>query len=210
MWKHPVEKPLDFVVFVAMGPSKAQWIQNQISMNPDITPDQIWTLNSGMAWVGGADLIFYMDDLSSQVQDYPGTHEKLKQCKLPVITSMFYEIEGVTCPILQYPLKEVLEHVGPANDYFVNSVPYVIAYALMTGVKRLLMFGVDYEYPGIGIKEEGRACCEFWCGYAIARGMTVQVSDGSTLLNANKGRPFYGYLRQPRIVVVREEEEEKT
>jgi hypothetical protein len=99
-------------------------------------------------------------------------------------------------------LEEVLRFVGPSQAYFVNSVPYVIPYALMIGVKRLVLYGVDYEYPGIDARENGRACCEFWIGWALAKGMLVQVTESSSLLDARKGRVFYGYLRQPIIVEV--------
>jgi hypothetical protein len=193
----------DHVCLIACGPSRAVWINDQTGMNPQFTPDAVWSLNSGMSWLGNVDLVFYMDDMLEQYNGYPGTAEKMRRCKVPIITTVVYDLPGVTCPIHAFPLQEVLDHVGHAQAYFPNSVPYIMAYALTIGVKKLQMFGVDYHYDGIDAYERGRGAAEFWAGFLLAKGVCVQVPENSTLLDACKGRPFYGYLRQP---IFREQE----
>lgn len=205
-WKHPTNpegKVPETVCLVAMGPSKSSWIQDRIRMDPQIKWDELWTLNAGCNWVHGHDLVFWMDDMVEQLS-YEGTRHKLAKTTAPLITSVAYKGIESGGPVLEYPLGHVLSTLGPAKNYFQNSVPYIIAYAIVMGVKRLLMFGVDYDYPGIGIKEHGRSCCEWWCGFADAKGMQIQVPDTSTLLGANNPRRFYGYARQPIIEVARD------
>lgn len=198
-WQHPTGKVPDTVMLVAHGPSKGDWIQDRISMNPVLKYDELWTLNAGCDYVANIDLLWYMDDLMEQCQRYPGTAAKLKKVHVPVITTTVYDKLDIPGKQYAYPLAEIINHVGGHNDYFINSVPYIIAYAQFIGVKRLIMAGVDYHFPGLEARENGRGCCEFWIGWSTAKGMLVQVTQGSTLLNASQGRPFYGYLRQPII-----------
>ncbi len=201
-WEHPTGKIPETVTLVAMGPSKNSWVQDQIMMNPIVESEETWTLNAGGGWVGGMDLLFYMDDMLDQYTMYPGRRKALDSCRVPIITTQVYPQLELQAPVYDYPLGDVLNYVGPSNAYFVNSVPYIIAYAMMLhplGLKRLTMFGVDYHYPGVHAHETGRPCCEFWVGMARWSGLVVQVPDSSTLLDANKSREFYGYLRQPVI-----------
>lgn len=47
-------------------------------------------------------------------------------------------------------------------------------------------------------KESGRACVEWWVGFAMAHGIAIDMPWCTTLLDNNKGGQLYGYARQPQ------------
>lgn len=199
-WKHPTGQDPRSVDLVALGPTSRDWTQRQLFKSPqrqlDVA-DEVWTLNRGIR-AFPHDMAFVMDDLLTEGLDDPEYDIALKAHHKPIITSTAYLDEyGQSLP---YPLAEVLRYAGIKRAYFHNSVPYVIAYAMMIGVQRLTLWGCDYTYPGLPIREDDRANCEYWVGVAEARGMSVLCPRNSTLLNSVQKQEtwFYGYSRQPR------------
>jgi hypothetical protein len=88
-----------------------------------------------------------------------------------------------------YPLQEVMEFAG--TDYFSNTVDYAIALAVYRGYKILDLYGVNmmanteyyYEKPGV----------DFWCGFAMGKGVRVNVHGlVSTIMRTRDGK-LYGY-----------------
>jgi hypothetical protein len=156
--------------------------------------DEYWTLNTGTYYFRH-DLTFVMDHLSGEAHKFPHYAEFLKKHDKPIITSDDYE---QTIPhAIPYPIKEIKEHVGQANWYFHNSVPYILAYAHYIGVKGMAVFGADYDYPDLRRREENRANAEYWVGWCRAKGMRVQIVSESTLCNTRGGMWFYGYRNPP-------------
>ena len=94
--------------------------------------------------------------------------------------------------LVEYPLAEVINKAG-GPPYFTNTVPYAIAYALALGVKSIALFGVDYSYTNHGKAERGRACCEFWLGRAMERGIEVHLPVDTWLMDCNRKDRLYGY-----------------
>lgn len=96
--------------------------------------------------------------------------------------------------LVAFPLRDVINHFR-CHPYFDSTVAYAIALAAYEG-HDMTLYGVDYEFripSGHMMFEKGRACCEWWVGQAIQRGINVDVSLESSLLNANKGDNPYGY-----------------
>jgi hypothetical protein len=139
-----------------------------------------------------------MDDVRVQMIRAPrngkiaGMLEALKRVTVPVYTSVphpdFLNMQA-------YPLGEVVKAFG--SVYFNNTIAYAIAYAIYIGVKEITLFGVDFTWPNVHMAEQGRGCCEYWLGYAKARGIEVHVCEQSTLLDSRLQKdgniPLYGY-----------------
>lgn len=203
--QHPTGKIPHTVALVALGPTKAEYLKAQTPHEPglDLTsPDvEVWTINTGIRAIQH-DLAFVMDDLAWYGTRHPKYGEILKSHDRPIITNKAYPDYPAS---ITYPLGEVLSKAGPGAIYFRNSIPYILAYAYLIGVKRLILFGVDFDYPGYRL-EHGRANVEFWIGYLTAKGVEVQVCADSPLMDTRaKSDPmqawFYGYLFQPIVEI---------
>jgi hypothetical protein len=154
--------------------------------------DEVWTCN-GMADILRADRTFLMDDLAIQELRAPTNPyvEGLLQVARrgttgTVYTAREYDRYPATTA---YPLEWVIQETG--SSYLTNSVPYMLALAVALRVERVGIYGADYAY-GQNRVERGRACLEFWCGFAKARGIEVYVPPASSLLEGGRA-PVYGY-----------------
>jgi hypothetical protein len=183
------------LAIVAMGRTHHEYTT---SMSQRGTPyrvyDEVWTLN-GMGEVLVADRYFLMDDLEIQEaraesnQYIKGIVEWAKRCHKSVYTTR--KLDGYP-GLIEYPLEYVLKKVG-VRPYFTNSVPYMLAFAIAEGFKRIAIYGCDYTYgSGDSRTEKGRACLEYWCGVAEAKGIQVYVPPSSSLLEGG-GSSLYGY-----------------
>ena len=101
--------------------------------------------------------------------------------------------------LVDYPLAQVLSNTG-GPPYFTSTVPYAIALALAgkaadlpEDVEWLAMFGVDYSHINAIKAEVGRACCEFWLGRCIERGLKLQMPQDTWLIGTNTKARMYGY-----------------
>lgn len=197
--------PLSEVTIVALGRTGYQWAQNEYSApGPKKPGHEVWVMN-GAASVFQHDVVFNMHDLEELAKHEPdkdfiglyAEHDK------PVVT--IRALDGVP-NLYEYPLAEVTEEFQ--QNYFGNGTSYLIAFALLCGVKKINIFGCDFEYPGRNEYEAGRSNFEFWLGYARAKGVEILVPQKSTLLDTcwrmpgDKGRigfgAVYGYFdRQP-------------
>ena len=95
---------------------------------------------------------------------------------------------------IRYPLDKILKEFN--TEYISNTISYMIAYAIYTGVKQLRLYGVDAPYGGI--YEIERSGIEYWIGRAEERGLRVVVSKGSHLLRTITGS-IYGKPREGNI-----------
>lgn len=186
------------VALVALGPTAAGYVElSQKFGSRHKMFDQTWVVNK-FAGLFEADLIFHMDDFRLQERRAEaGNHvigemlKEMKATKTPIITSRCYE----DYPSAEaYPLQEVVNTFG--FPYFNGTVSYAIAYAALKGVTELSCFGCDFAWANTPQKvERGRACCEYWIGRAMERGMRVRVLEYSNLLDGGKPQ-LYGYDSQ--------------
>lgn len=88
-----------------------------------------------------------------------------------------------------YPLNEIVKAFG--TDYFNSTVDYALALAIHEGWKQVDLYGVNmanmteysHQKPG----------AEFWVGYAMGRGIKVNIHGKmSSLLKTHDGK-IYGY-----------------
>jgi SAM-dependent methyltransferase len=116
--------------------------------------------------------------------------EWMKKTTTPIITSRKHEDYP---SLVEFPLEEVINKYK--IEYFNSTAAYAIAYAIHTGVEKLIIFGHDYTYPDAHDAEKGRACCEFWIGTAVANGVKVEFPQSTTLMDSiyPRDKRLYGY-----------------
>ena len=98
--------------------------------------------------------------------------------------------------IVEYPLEEVV--AATTFSYFNNTVAYAVAFAIKEKVGKINFYGIDFSYKhNLHFAEAGRACVEFWCAIAMSRGIRIQVSPASPLMDSNvpDEEKLYGYHR---------------
>lgn len=159
--------------------------------------DEVWGINNTGSFIT-CDKVFHMDDIriqESRAKDEPGgAIDNMVKWLRDYNGRVFTSIPDDRYACLEaYPLADVLNKFG--IHYFNSTVPYALAYALMIGVKEINIFGCDYTYPGIEKAEKGRACLEYWVGFARGMGVKVGVPETTSLLDTccDNTTRFYGY-----------------
>lgn len=186
------------VAIVAMGLSHRDYVLACASMGGRWAQfDEVWAINA-MGGVIDCDLVFMMDTpdyLTNKGEtnlSLAGYKSWLSRVKVPVFTS--FPNKDLAPTSVPYPLEEVLNDIR--FPYLNGTVAYAVAYAILTEVKELSLFGCDYTYPGDKHgSESGRGNVEFLLGIAVSRGMDISVAQNSSLLDTNlpEREKFYGY-----------------
>ena len=187
------------VCMIGLGASAADYLQNQVAQDLMMEYDEIWTCNMGLR-IFRHDKVWVMDDLRVQARKFPTYGRLLAEHDRPIITSTPYPEYPQSW---RYPIEEVCDAVG--DDFFRNTVCYAIAYAMVTGVKEMTLYGCDFWYPQMDIREEGSMNAAYLLGLARHFGMTFHLPPSTTLLSAHLSkevegkphRPLYGYAVQP-------------
>ena len=199
----PLSESPAHVALVALGPSSHDYIvAAEASGGRSAAFGAVWAVNT-YGDVLAHDLLWHMDDVRVQEARAAGN---------PKIAAMLAWMRRHPGPIMTsrphpgypglvaYPLEDVVNAVG--SDYFNSTVAYAIAYAIATKVKRLDLFGLDFNWRGSSEVEPGRACCEYWIGRAQLLGVEVKVAPHSTLMDASGRSSIHsrrGPVRLPKI-----------
>jgi hypothetical protein len=175
------------VAILGLGPSVSQYLtEAKAAGGRSAVYDAVWAINA-LGNVVECDLVFHMDDVRVQeirARAAPQSNiasmlKWLREHPGPIITS---RSQPAMPGLYDFPLEEVINATGIA--YFNSTAAYAIAYAVLIGVGKLSLFGMDFTYPNAHDAEKGRACVEFWLGIAQARGIKLAVARSSTLLDA--------------------------
>ena len=87
-----------------------------------------------------------------------------------------------------YPVNAILEDFGDGSHaYMTNSISWQVAMAIGMGFKEIALFGVDMAQDVVlGNEYRGqRPSVEFLIGYAVGKGITVHIPDGSDILKCS-------------------------
>lgn len=166
--------------------------------------DEIWGINS-LGDLIQCDRVFHMDDV--RIQEIRAAADPksniaamltwLKKHPGPIYTSQPHpDYPGM----IAFPLAAVLNSCN-GQQYMNTTAACAVAFAIHLGVKTIKCYGMDFTLPNSYDAEQGRACVEFWLGFAAARGIVLGVpgrsatSHGSSLLDAcePRERHIYGY-----------------
>jgi hypothetical protein len=186
------------ITILGLGPSLEEYVNITKRLGGrHVYSDEVWGINA----VGGViqcDRIFHMDDVRIQEVRAAARPESniaqmlkwMQKSKTPIITSRKHKRYPA---LVEFPLEEVMNHLK--YDYFNNTAAYALAYAIYIGATKVSVFGCDYTYPNAHDAERGRACLEFWLGYAAAKGIAIAIPKVSSLMDALYPQQdrLYGY-----------------
>jgi hypothetical protein len=198
-----IDRP-DRVAIVALGFSSQSFVQEQIALGSTGKKafDEVWTVNRGINTFRH-DKLFVMDDFKWLEQRDPGYAAFLKNHDKPVFTSTVY---GDYPSAVEYPLPQVVESIG--DDCFcVNTVAYMLAYAIHIGVKEVSIYGADFFYPNGNQSERGGQAVAYLLGvcqerkifYRIPQTSTLLYSNGVKIVGGQAKRTYYGYHRKDEL-----------
>lgn len=143
------------------------------------------------------DVLFMMDILDEKPQVISGVRnlgdviQRINLMKIPFVGPYKYE----EIPLSEaFPLEECVKRFG--TPYFTNTIGYMIAYALLRGVKEIELYGVNQAGSHEYAEEKGGV--EYWLGVANGLGVNVTINGKDSQLLKYKGRYgqniLYGYL----------------
>lgn len=203
----------DKVAIVALGLSAPTFLLEQMQRPSLVNPfDEVWSVNRGLRGIQH-DKLFCMDDFRWLEKRDKLYTKYLREHKVPIITSTSYQDYPMSVP---YPINQVMKTIE--DDIFcVNTVSYMIAYAIHIGVKELSIYGADFSYPNGSTAESGGQAVAYLLGTARHFGMLHRIPDTSTLLYANTvkmtqegvQRPHYGYHRIEEMADAKKKERDR-
>jgi len=175
--------PLKKVVILGMGLSIIDWMRGSYAVPPEHMEEgsEIWTVNrAGLVFRSHKTFTGHTPEVLPEE-----SHEVYRKIGGMVVS--LKAIPGVENNF-EYPLAEVIEAFN--ENYIMNTVSYAIAFAMLCGVKRIELYGCDYNYRAEmmgNVKqtpyEHGRANVEYWIGLARAKGIFIGVGQSSMLLD---------------------------
>ena len=193
------------VAIVALGRSSGSFIQEMMQTRNMKAPfDEVWTVNRGFRGMVH-DKLFVMDDLKwlEEIRD-PVYAEFLKRHDKPIITSTRYDDYPTS---VEYPIDDVLGAIQ--DDVFcVNTVAYMVAYALSIRVKHISIYGADFSYPNGNFAESGGQAVAYLLGMSGKFGAQFELPQSTTLLYAHQTetgkdglprRKRYGWHRRAEL-----------
>lgn len=194
----PAQSGPGHVAILGLGPSVAEYLEVTKRLGGrKAFCDQVWAINA-LGGVLDCDIVFHMDDVRIQERraraqpdgNIANMLKWMRNYRGRIITSNPHP----KYPALEaFPLQLLLDEIGWV--YLNNTGAYAIAYAVLTGAKRVSLFGIDYSYANSHDAEKGRGCFEFWLGIAAARGIQIAIPKSSALMDSNvaKVQRLYGY-----------------
>jgi hypothetical protein len=195
--KKIVEKNLKgkSIALVGLGSTYADFVNAKINSSKF---DEVWGINS-IGAIFHVDRTFMMDPASRFLDsELAGTQtgvgrEFLQNNKAPIYSCQ----KDKRVPAIElYPLENVIKKLGFC--YFNNTVAYAVAFGIYNEVASISFYGIDFTYKSnVAFAEAGRACVEFWCAVGVTKGIKIEVSKNSSLLDSNvpDNEKLYGYHR---------------
>jgi hypothetical protein len=213
-WQHPAKTSLGVpskdpvspksIHLVGLGPSHHDFMQ--MWLNPE-TPevlygrDEIWTVNRGVFCVPH-DVVFVMDHLQGEANNFPVYGSRLWHHDKPVITSD--NLEGWPDHVHKFPFDAIWTFFQseyrhpPRCEWAINSIVFVLQYAAFIGVEEIFTWGLDYYHHKSGRVEDGHSNVAYWVRVLEERGIKINAPHTSTFLDTSNRAFFYGYQEDPR------------
>jgi hypothetical protein len=176
------------IVIIAGGPSQYKC--------PDTIEDgEIWGINSlavGYKTIK-LDRIFLLHDVLMEIlfrnHNFIG---KLNAMGVPIYTAG-------PAPIfennVEFPITEVVNafKIG----FFLNTIAYMIAYAIMQKPEEIHLYGVDMRPDAENESlTQQKGCIEFWCGVATGRNIRVFTPPESYVMKRTMVSNWYAFEAQ--------------
>jgi hypothetical protein len=174
------------IVIIAGGPSQYKC--------PDTIEDgEIWGINSlavGYKTIK-LDRIFLLHDVLMEIlfrnHNFIG---KLNAMGVPIYTAGPAPIFDNN---VEFPITKVVNafKIG----FFLNTIAYMIAYAIMQKPEEIHLYGVDMRPDAENESlTQQKGCIEFWCGVATGRNIHVFTPPESYVMKRTMVSNWYEYL----------------
>jgi hypothetical protein len=186
------------IAMVGLGPSaNAYWLECA-SWNTQVPWDEVWVVNkASKAFMH--DVVFNMHDLRvmSANSNAPTERLRLMEADRPIVTVQEYPEFPMS---LTFPIKEVVDFVK--HDILSSTPAYMLAYAMMIGVKTIYLYGMDFHFTNVPHAEKGGQGMAYLLGMCQVMNIDFKIPNTSSLLAANECvqaegvgilRPLYGY-----------------
>ncbi len=144
----------------------------------------------------GIDLVFGIDPIEALVNKKDEVEDKVAMRKevvkrvnrqgIPIFLPKIYPNIPTS---MKYPLKKIVNKFG--ITYFSNTVCYMIAYAIYIGVKQIDLYGVNMK-PSEEYRHQ-KGGVEFWLGFAMGKGLKIEVHGKESKVLKTKTGKLYGY-----------------
>lgn len=192
-----MNKPLHIAI-LGLGPSLEEYVNvvKRLGGRHKYC-DETWGINA-VGDVVQCDRVIHMDDVRIQeirAEARPESNiaamlDWMRRHPGPIVTSRAHKDYPGT---EDFPLEAVLNDLQ--HPYLNNTAAYALAFAIHIGASKISLFGCDYTYPNAHDAERGRACLEFWCGWASAKGIKLVIPKVSSLMDAcyPQAERLYGY-----------------
>ena len=174
--------------------------------------DEIWTVNRGVFHFQH-DIAFVMDYIEGEAYRFPVYGARLWNHDHHLITSVRpdywpphvhrFPFEEIYTWLQLWPKLKWTDCHGveretggaPAHgDWWVNSIPYVLAYAAWLGVRKLNVWGGDYAHHNSGRVEDGHPNVAGWAmALEAMTGMVTRGYGNTTLMDTSMRGHIYGY-----------------
>jgi hypothetical protein len=159
---------------------------NTLHLIPWTDPEfEIWGMNQGyLNFQRRADRWFEMHqpEATADIRD-PGYIDFLKSVPVPVYMIQRYDEYPTS---IRFPIEDAIRLAG--RDYFMSSVSYMMALAIMEGFQEIHLYGINLAIGDEYFYEKPNA--EWWIGKAEGMGIKVYVPQASSLLKQFRR---YGY-----------------
>lgn len=155
--------------------------------SPKPTNTDRWGVNSHIYELKEVDLAFNMH----MAEHYSDIHkDNMNHTSKMGIPMMMPKVYGEFKTSMAYPLDEIIKEFK--SDYFTTVMPYMLAYAIHLGYKKIDCYGLSITGAWEKYKN-GKACIEYWIGRAQGKGIEVNIYGKFTeCLKAFDNR-LYGY-----------------
>lgn len=201
------------VAIVALGRTSPHFITEAVNRGSSDKPpfEEVWTVNRGFRGFVH-DKLFVMDDFRWIEEKHPAYAEFLKKHDRPIITSTLYPDYPNA---VEYPLDEVCRFFKE-DCFAVNTIAYMVAYAIMIGVKDIYIYGADFHYPDGQTAEAGGMGVAWLLGWHKKNGGNYHIPAGSAMLYSDRvheirpgvvRREHYGYHRKAELAAEKRDKE---
>lgn len=203
------------IALVGLGPSaNAYWLECA-TWNNQLPWESVWVVNRASS-AFRHDATWNVHDLRRLVQEAPTEELRLMKADKPILTPKAYPEFPMSVEI---PAMDILNFVK--QDNLSSGPAWMLAYAMMIGVKTIYLYGMDFHYPNVAVAEEGGQGFAYLLGQAQMLNIDFKIPNSSSLLSCqrvvlvaspklNNGqvtpmRPLYGYVmeglgpRDPRV-----------
>ncbi len=191
------------VVIVGCGGSCGAYLIEglaTVELNPD-KYDQIWALNH-MCLAIKHDLGFIVDDIPLVKDACPTLYEYMENTETPWLSCLPAGHFKANKP---FPVDDV---VTALNDDLLNNVGcFAIGYAIAIRVESMTLYGMDYFWDFSMAYERGGPAVAYLIGLARGKGIEVNITMPSPMLQSNTvrmidgkaRRQLHGYTKQPAM-----------